>query len=261
MLSPRPESIARFVAVIAGSSGGTPLPTGYFRRYDASEASRVYSDAYITPAVADGSVYVIEDSFSADGTNGALQATLANRPVWKAAIQNGLNVARFDGTNDKLNSNDVDGTTLGKLVIGMVIRPDASPVGDHAYFSWTDSEGSGTNFVYIKDNGSSDGIDVYVDGGYRWSDIPITSCMVLVLSYDEDAGDWNLLVNGVSQGAYTGGLAGDTIAQQVWFFTGFHGVQKGDLGEAVFYGVPDTGTVAELAETVSDYLLDKWGSL
>lgn len=254
-----PESIAKFVAVIAGGSGGdTPLPTDYFRNFDASDAGSVYSDAYTTPAVADDPVYVIDDLAEPLSSKGAAQTVLGERPIWKAAIQNGLNVARFDGTDDNLEAGDVDGTTLGKLILGLVIRPDASPDGDHAYFSWTDTKGSGTNFVYIKDNGTQDGLDVYVDGDYRWTDIPITSCMVLVLTYDDDVGDWNLIVNGVSQAPYTGGLAGITVATKVWFFTGFHGEQKGDLCQAVFYGTPDTGTVAEKAAIVSDALMQKW---
>lgn len=259
MLSPRPESIGRFVAVISGDSGDTPLPTDYFRNFDASNAGSVYSDAYTTPAVADGSIYVIDDLAEPLSSKGAVQTSAGERPIWKPAIQNGLNVARFDGSNDNLEAGDVDGTTLNKLVVGLVIRPDAAPVGDHAYFSWTDTEGSGTNFVYIKDNGTQDGIDVYVDGGYQWTDIPIASCMVLVLYYDDDVGDWNLLVNGTAESAYTGGMIGQSSATKVWFFTGFHGVQKGDLGQAVFYGTPDSGTVAEKAEAVSDALIAKWG--
>ncbi len=62
----------------------------------------LYTDAAkTTPATADGdAVYTWADQ-SGNG-NDAVQATLANRPLLKLAIQNGRAVVRFDGTNDSL---------------------------------------------------------------------------------------------------------------------------------------------------------------
>ncbi len=103
------------------------------------------------------------------------------------------------------------------------------------------------------------GLDIYVDGGYRWNDIPMSGKICLVISYDDDVGDWNCYVNGVAQAPYTGGLGSQAVASQFWIGTGFHGPQKMDFGEARFFGTPDSGSVEEKAIAVSAYLMSKWG--
>ena len=259
------------IPFLAGAGGDPPIPPNYFRGYDSSSPNRVYSDAYITPAVADGAIHVIADDYTADGSNGALQATGANQPIWKAAVQNGLNVARFDGSNDFLAA-EVDGTAFTHLVMGLVMRINSvASASGPAYFSWGDAPTSGTPFVLVKDDGSGTQLDVYVDSGYQFHNIPTTpgDCLVLVLSFEPTGGGsppngkWNLLVNGVAQAEYTGTIGMfQVFATHAYMMSGFGGVQNGDVCEARFYDENAVvTTIGALASDLSAYLVAKWGSL
>lgn len=262
-----PESVARFVAIIGGeSSTPPPSPSDFFRWYDASGINRVYSDDRITPAVDDDPIYSIEDIYD-PSENPLAESTLASRPLWKAGVQNGLHMARFDGIDDVLSA-ACEGRDFA-LVIGLAFRIHATaPVTGGAYFSWADALTSGTPFILVKDDGAGNQIDIYVDGGYQFTDISVTpgQMIVMVLSYQEtapDAGDWKLLVNGVSQGTYSGSIGAFlALAENLYIMNGFGGYQNGDFGEIILSTAGDTPSAVDgMADVISAYLMYEWGVL
>lgn len=262
------EMRAQFPLQSSSPGSSSPVvPDDYFRWYKARSANRVYSDAYTTPAVNDDPIYVIDDEYDPGSPNGAVQAALANRPLWKASVQNGLHMARFDGSNDVLVGL-VDGTLLSDLAVGLVFKTHASaPHPGNAYFSWADVLTSSNPFVLVKDDGAGNQIDVYVDSGYRFNNIPYTpaQAICLVLSFEATGGGsplngkWNLLVNGVAQTEYTGTIGAFLpFANNAYLMNGFGGYQNGDFGEAIFIGNPSAG-VSATAAALSSYLLYTWG--
>lgn len=253
-----PESIAKFVAVIAGGSSTPAVPAGYFRWYDASDAAQVFSDAYVTPAVDTDPIYVIEDSFSNNGTNGLVQTLLGARPTWTANGANGLYTALHSG--GQVLESTVDGTTLTQFVIGIVFRTGSSITSGGAFFSWAENAGSVSPFILIKENGSGS-IQIFVSGGYRWTfAVATNTTYVLAICYDSGANAWKLKVNGVDESDYTGGLTNQANAQ--YFVTGgFGGTAIFHFCEAIVYD--DSAivtTINDLCDDVSAYLMAKWGA-
>lgn len=81
-----------------------------------------FSDASTVTTVS-GNISQVNDK-SGNGLN-YTQGTVANRPGYPSAVQNGLNVARFDGGNDRLSLGSSDlGRNLSGATIYVVRRPD-----------------------------------------------------------------------------------------------------------------------------------------
>lgn len=254
-----------------GASGTVELPGDYSWMVDAS-GDRVFTDDLVTPAVDTNTVQVMDDYYEPSAGAGLYQTTAAAKGVLVAAAQNGLNVVRFSGNDSFMSTtgpegNLPNGTSLTKMVLAMVIKNAGPALAEKAYLAFTDTEGAGANFVYIKDGDDTASIDVYVDGGYQWTDIPFASgsWKVVVVTFDADAGaggEWDLYMNGVSQGVYAGGAGMfQAFAEKIWMFTGFHGIQNGDLAQAAYYedSIADLSDVPAKAATVSAALMAKWG--
>ena len=102
---------------------------------DGSDIATLFQDsAKTTPVTADGDVVGAMADKSGNGRD-LLQATTANKPLYKTAIQNGLSVVRFDGTDDKLGPTVF--TLNQPFTIVMVINQ----------ITWTDLD-------YISDGGT-----------------------------------------------------------------------------------------------------------
>ena len=81
--------------------GITPLNiSGLQGWYDFSDATTLYTDAGSTLVSSDGDLIYQANDKSGNGNN-AVQATEANRPVYKVNIQNGLSIARLDAVAEQ----------------------------------------------------------------------------------------------------------------------------------------------------------------
>src|SRR3989304_2387171 len=84
-------------------SAFSPLDLSPVLWLDFSDTSTLFTDSSGTiPVTADGDVIGYAADLSGNG-NHATQGTLANKPLYKTGIQNGLSVARFDGSDRLLS--------------------------------------------------------------------------------------------------------------------------------------------------------------
>jgi len=100
----------------------------------------VFSDAGITPAVADGTVQQWNDQ-SGNG-NHVSEATLGARPLFKTGILNGRSIVRFDGSNDRL-SVSLSPTIGQPTTIYIVMKVIAG-----AYYFYGKNDGGGSDYGY-----------------------------------------------------------------------------------------------------------------
>ncbi len=92
--------------------GFTPTQIAGLKLWLKADAGLFKDAAKAQPATADAdAIYTWADQ-SGNG-NDAIQATLANRPLLKLAIQNGKAVVRFDGADDGLQT-AIFGSPLGQ---------------------------------------------------------------------------------------------------------------------------------------------------
>lgn len=85
-------------------SGGAASPldvAGCVLWLDGSDASSLFVDAGTTPVSVDSDVIYQWNDKSGEG-NHAVQSSATSRPAYRTAVQNGLAVSRFDGSNDSL---------------------------------------------------------------------------------------------------------------------------------------------------------------
>lgn len=189
--------------------------------------SGTYSDAGTTPATVDGTAVYRIGGLSVPSGFHLDQTTLGLRPLLKTAqTPSGRNVVRYDGVDD-YSVCTMDGTKLSRFVIGITLKPlDTSAL--KGVFAWQNALSSGTPFVLVQRNSTD--IRFYVDAGYRWTIPHSTSDFKnYVLSYS--GGTWNLLVNGVAQTPYVGGLTSQANAAEVYLGNGFNGYANVDIAE------------------------------
>jgi len=109
----------------------SPLSLSPAAWYDFSDLTTLFTDAArTTPVTADGDVIGGVTDKSGNGFH-ATQATTANKPLWKAAIQNGRGVARLDGVNDYLSVSI--SLAAGSLTVFMAVNPN-SVISTYKYF-------------------------------------------------------------------------------------------------------------------------------
>jgi hypothetical protein len=227
--------------------------------WDASDSSTLFDATSGGSLVAsDGGVARLEDK-SGQGRH-FTQSTGGNQPTRKTAQKNGLDVLRFDGTDDRMS-----GTTFSNLfndsaaTCFVVAKATTAPTNNAD--PWTNaavlSEGNaGHGFFGVRSNSTaySFGVDNF--------DFPVAS-----LSYT--AGDWvcfatdhdgsllRVTVNKTSSATASLNSRTFTFASTVlganYLPTEFF---DGDVGEIITYNVALSATNRAKVET---YLMDKWG--
>jgi hypothetical protein len=110
-------------------------------------------DSRFITGLSDGSAVSSWSDLSANGRN-VSQATVANQPIYKTAIQGGNPVVRFDGTNDEMETAATFSST-SQITAVFVAKADNWTVpgayrciGGHGYVAAT-SANSGVAFGYL----------------------------------------------------------------------------------------------------------------
>ena len=100
---------------------------------DFSDATKLFKDAGVTPVSSDGdAIYQVNDK--SGNSYHATQATIANRPLYKTGIKNGLSAGYFDG-GDFLTLPSGLAVTLKKQVTGFFVLMFQT-ISSAARYSW-----------------------------------------------------------------------------------------------------------------------------
>lgn len=238
-----------------GAAAETFVPTdlaSLVAWYDFSDGDTVFEDAGTDPAEADDAIQQLNDK---ESTNHLVQATVGDRPTWKAAVQNSLSIGRF-----------VTGKALSKsgaLITGTSAR---------TLFIVLKANSIGINYI-LSDGTNSTGavfsitpeIAVRINGGFKVFDASTgtTNFVIVALRHAASANVTDV------QAWLNGGTAlGESSSSARAINIGTHSVNLGvlpddpnpnldaDLGEIVYCN-------AELStadmNSVGNYLADKWG--
>jgi hypothetical protein len=170
--------------------------TGLQLWLDASDSGTLYNATSGGSLVAaDGSVARWEDK--SGNARHATQSTAGNRPVRKTAIQNGLDVLRFDGTDDFLDSTDFLDLTSGQAMTAFVVLKRASTGGNHQILSKygfsnanDDSTQKGWNWMFLSTDRIRANFTSVANDGFstRLSDSTVTASSFTVLALKSSAG-------------------------------------------------------------------------
>ena len=247
---------------------------------DAADASTLYDATTGGSLVAaDGGVARWEDK-SGNGRH-ATQGTAGARPARKTAIQNGLDVLRFDGTDDFLDSTDFLDLTAGQAMTAFVVFKRATT-------GRTDSLLSKYGFSNAGDNSTQKGWEwtvlntdklrarytTFASNGFstRLSDSTVTASSFTVLTLKGSAGSLSsstMYRNSSVIASSATATAMETLDNTSYAVTigalryTFNAATEkylqfasGDFAEVIMYNsaLSDTDRAA-----VESYLISKWG--
>jgi len=242
--------------------------TGLQLWLDASDAGTLYDATTGGSLVAaDGSVARWEDK--SGNARHATQSTAGNRPVRKTAIQGGLDVLRFDGTNDYISTASF--SKSAGITVFCVVKADAWNVSayrcyfNHGYSIASPSSGvlgclAGStlrewlqNDYLFLGNGADEGVAPRAAG-------PASSgSNFRLIAFNLSASVSRGYVNGttattrvettaaVNTSAAAVGVGASTATTEFWL---------GDVAEIVYY---DSVLSDSQRGQVTSYLLQKWG--
>ena len=177
--------------------------------------------------------------------NNATQSTVAKKPTFKTAIQNGLPVVRFDGVDDSMSlPNFLSALTAGELFI-VLNRRLAGNQGSHTFGPASGGSYYGFSDVLYDEFGSTVRRDAFAPVPVGWNVYGISAA----------AGSWTARFNGVSQFS----TATNTV--------GFHTAPAIGVNHINFYSAHDWGEVLIYDSKLSDanrqavetHLVAKWG--
>jgi hypothetical protein len=226
-----------------------------------------FSDS--TTVTLNGSTISQVNDKSASGLN-FTQAVALNQPSYQSAVQNGLNVARFDGSTDRLTRGSSD---LARNVGGVTI---------YAIRKWSASPTASRNIVAVSNNNVIQGraslFGGFVSnkmgaGGRRLdadsfgsvaasSNIGTTSFDLDTAVFDYTNSDLYLYTKDVLEGStttfQTSGSTSNTAAAGAAIGAQPNGLSQyfqGDIGELLVY---HSAHDADTRQRVWDYLRTKW---
>jgi hypothetical protein len=226
--------------------------------WDASDSSTLFdADTGGSAATADGEVGRIEDKSGA-GRN-FTQATSANRPTRKTAVQNGLDVLRFDGTNDRLNGTTFDNLFASSASTCFIVAkattvPSDSPSAFLNAAALSDGS-AGHGFFGVRSNSTA--YSFGFDFAFGEASLSYTTGNWVCFTTDHNGTTLRTTINKTTSAtASLGGrgftnfstILGANYDQTVFF--------DGDVGEIITYNVALSTSNREAVET---YLMSKWG--
>ncbi len=229
-----------------GAAAWSPLDLPNLARwYDVDDdATRFQNSALTTPVAADADpLGGLLDK--AAGANHATQTVSGRRPIVKFAIQNGRDVARFDGTDDWLEFPLIASITDFSLFVVQQSSGDKALLGEGADITsqWRVGEGGNTIAAF---DGSTNPISSTLG-------TPRTSFSAV--GYIRSGSTVAFYQDGTAYG--TGTLAVAMSADRIAAFGGGVIPLAGDIGELVFCTSALSGTNRQQLES---YLRSRWAT-
>jgi hypothetical protein len=227
--------------------------------WDASDSSTLFdADTGGSATAADGEVGRLEDK-SGLGHN-FTQATSANRPARKTAVQNGLDVLRLDGTNDRMLTSQAFSTFFGSTQSTVFVACKATSVGTNSTDPYSNetvlaAASSAHGFVMLRSN-STAGAYGY-DSNYRTASLSYVAGVWKVFTTTHSASTLGFRINKSSPATASLGTR-DFLTQGLYLGANWNNSAffDGDVGEIITYNVALSDADREKVE---DYLMDKWG--
>ena len=221
---------------------------------DFSDATKLFTDAGTTPVSSDGdAIYQANDK---SGNNRHItQSTSGARPAYKTNVQNGLSIARFDGSSDFFSvPNFLTALSIGEVFI--VVKIDTDPPANAAQTGlWKiGSDTVATHFPYT-DSG------VYDDFGstVRKTSGNPTAALTTPRTYHviSKSSLWTSWVNETQHYTTATNTVEFTIAGTIGKSSdaGNSYFLDGDIAEIVLYGAELSSADKAL---VAGYLTGKW---
>jgi hypothetical protein len=229
---------------------------------DASDAATLFDEDVGGSATgADGEVGRLEDK-TGNGRH-FVQATSAHRPIRKVSQQNGRDIVRFDGVNDRLVMSGEFSDLASSTASTVFLVAKAATVG-------TDSETETSNAAILSESSQAHGFgmlrsnDTAAAFGFGVSPFAMTTVSLSyvpgnwkVFSTLHDGVDLAFRINGGS--AATGTLATRAfMGGSVQLGSNYNASQclDGDIGEVIVYNI---GLSPTERQAVESYLMTKWG--
>jgi hypothetical protein len=211
----------------------------------------------------DGSAVARWEDQSGNG-NHATQTTSNNRPVLKTSIQNGKNVIRFDGSNDRLSCGDV--ADMGSEDVMMFAVAKIASGTSAGICGKSRAAGTQGRYSLLRESGTLYGIftDERLDGGNAPTVINDTSTSFRLLGVRSErkiaylrigknaSASGHSLTNQNTSDVFLVGAYQDSSGTESSIFYPLNG----DICEILVY--VGTFTNANVA-SVEDYLSTKWG--
>ena len=206
------------------------------------DIANLWKDTGLTSAVtADGDIIKGVTDLAA-GAQPLTEAT--NGPTYKVAIQNGLSVARFDGTNDQLKNTTAGNAQPNTLIVAAKFNADVDGIliGETSLASYFKVDTTGPKYNLVLGGGAHTLDSIAADLTWHVFTILLTtnSCTVRVDGVEQlvaaaAAGTWN-------------------------------GIMLGSMSGVGFYASVDVGEVAVYWSTITDpdlstyetSLMSKW---
>ena len=236
---------------------------------DGSDITTLYTDsAKTTPVTSDGDVVGAWADKSGNG-NDAVQATTADKPLYKTAIQNGKSIVRFDGADDYLNCGDVFAPGAQISVFALCKFSDVT--ADHVVIADWDYPNNERSWGFLYDEiGAEDDLNLRTNtnglvGGQRenlFGGSPGNANFKLY-SILFNAGTITAWINGGSSAVTSDPDQPGSLLDGNLILIGAFGnattrtsYMLGDITEILVY---DTALSAENRVSVENYLNKKWG--
>jgi hypothetical protein len=236
---------------------------------DASDATTLFdATSGGTLVAANGGVARWEDK-SGNGRH-ATQGTSADRPARKTAIQGGLDVLRFDGSNDFLTTSNVFTATSDYTVFFVGFGKSINNDGRAFLSLSTTAQDTNGYFSYLyRDDFSNKSVAIFTTNSQAAnlssdtaSGISYNAFHVMSAVYSATNRQW--WINGSSQGTANGASGAAAFSSAVlrvgWYYfaslDGYRFFLDGDICEIIIYNsaLSDANRSA-----VENYLAAKWG--
>jgi hypothetical protein len=228
--------------------------------WDASDPGTLFDATSGGSAVsADGGVARLEDKSGND--RHFTQGTGGNRPTRKTTQRNGLDVLRFDGTNNRMAQADlpfIDFVSSTASAAFVVAKAESVATNSDSVFSnacvLSESQAA-HGFVMLRSNDTAAAFGY--DNSYRTSSLSYVPGSWKVFSTTHDGSSLSFFINGGSPSStslgsrqFMGGqgLLGSNASESEFF--------DGDVGEIITYNVALSTADREAVEA---YLMSKWG--